>query len=271
MIPCQKPLALDCATPAQSTYDQCLCCETQPVHMLNYALPKAACARLRDTCSIHLLDRRATRASTRRGGAAAWHAAHVWHAAAACCLVHLHHDRVHDALDLLLLRLELVLLSELVLVEPVQSLLHGLLNLFLVAVLELVLELLLVQRAPHREAIVLQAVLRLDFLLVGLVLCPVLFCLAHHAVDLRLRQPALLVRDRDLVRLARRLVLSRDVQDAIGVDVKGHLHLWDASGSGRDTVEMKFAEKIVVLRHGALAFEHLNQNARRSRRTPTTS
>merc|ERR1719408_1004867 len=106
---------------------------------------EAACARLRGDCSIHLLDRRATRTGTGRGGAAAWHAAHVWHAAAACCLVHLHHDRVHDALDLLLLRLELVLLSELVLVEPVQSLLNGALDLLLIAVLELALELLLVQ------------------------------------------------------------------------------------------------------------------------------
>merc|ERR1719443_2762828 len=89
--------------------------------------------------SVHLLDGRATRASARRG-CTTRHAAHVWHAAATSCLVHLHHDRIHDALDLLLLRLELVLLSELVLVEPVQSLLHGLLDLFLVAVLELVLE-----------------------------------------------------------------------------------------------------------------------------------
>merc|ERR1719378_633738 len=123
--------------------------------MLNDALRKAACGRLRCACSVHLLDRWATRAGTRRGGAAARHATHVRHAAATCCLVYLHYDRVHDALDFLLLRLEFVLLSKLVLVEPIQSLLHSLLDLFLIAVLELVLELLLVQSVPHREAIVL--------------------------------------------------------------------------------------------------------------------
>merc|ERR1712183_525843 len=99
-------------------------------------LPDAACTSLSKTPSalrlslaksrppnagsIHLLNRWATRASTRRG-CAAGHATHVWHAAAPRCLVHLHHYRVHDALALLLLPLDLILLSELVLVEPVQG------------------------------------------------------------------------------------------------------------------------------------------------------
>merc|ERR1719221_1878671 len=58
--------------------------------------------------------------------------------ATACRLVHLHHDRVHHALKLLLLGLELVLLRQLVLVEPIQRVLHGFLDLLLVSVLELV-------------------------------------------------------------------------------------------------------------------------------------
>merc|ERR1712113_75173 len=38
---------------------------------------------------------------------------------AAGSLVHLHHDRVHNAFKLLLLRLKLVLLCELILVQPI--------------------------------------------------------------------------------------------------------------------------------------------------------
>merc|ERR1719203_1326761 len=108
-------------------------------------------------CSIHLLDSRAT---TGWGCATPRHAAaHVWHVAAASrSLVHFHHDRVDDTLQLLLLRLEFVFLRQLVFVQPVKGLLHGLLNLLLVTLLELLLELLLIQRVAHREAVILQSV-----------------------------------------------------------------------------------------------------------------
>ena len=107
-----------------------------------------------------------------------------WHAAAPCGLVHLHHDGVHDALKLLLLGLELILLRELILVQPVQCLLHCGFDLLLVSRLELVLQLLLVEGVAHREAVVLQAVLGLDLLLVLLILSTELLSLLHHAVNL---------------------------------------------------------------------------------------
>merc|ERR1712151_380996 len=141
------------------------------------ALRNAAKSRPPKAGSIHLLNCWATRASARRG-CAARHATHVWHAAATRCLVHLHHYRVHHPLDLLLLRLELILLSELVLVEPVQGLLHRLLDLFFVAVFKFVLEFFLVQSVPHCEAVIFQAVFCLDLLLVGLIFCPVPHVLA---------------------------------------------------------------------------------------------
>lgn len=46
--------------------------------------------------------------------------------------------------------------------------------------------LLLLHRVAHLEAVVLQAVLRFDLRLVGFILGPELFCLLHHAIDLRL-------------------------------------------------------------------------------------
>merc|ERR1740117_40066 len=72
--------------------------------------------------------------------ATTWHST-FRHATTASCLVNLHHDWVHDTLKLLLLRLELILLSHLVLVEPVKCLLNCLLDLVLVVTLELLLEL----------------------------------------------------------------------------------------------------------------------------------
>merc|ERR1712187_1070607 len=109
--------------------------------------------------------------------AASWHASLGHTAAATSCLVHLHHDRVHDALELLLLGFELVLLGQLVLVEPVQCLLHGLFDLLLVSTLEFILELFFVQSIPHCEAVVLQAVLGLNLHPVRLILGPELLSL----------------------------------------------------------------------------------------------
>merc|ERR1719419_1630540 len=150
--------------------------------------------------SVHLLHSRAA-GTARRGTAtaAARHATFGHATAAARCLVDLHHDGVHDALEFLLLGLELVLLSQLVFVEPVKGVLHRLFNLFLVPALELVLELLLVEGVAHCETVILQAVLGLNLCLIRFILGPELLGLLHHAVDLGLREPALLIRDGDLV------------------------------------------------------------------------
>merc|ERR1711972_1227379 len=67
----------------------------------------------------------------------------LWHITSTTCrLVYLHHDRVHDTLNLLLLCLKLVLLRKLVLVKPIERVLHRLFDLLLVTRLELILELL---------------------------------------------------------------------------------------------------------------------------------
>merc|ERR1719221_1696118 len=119
---------------------------------------------LRSNCSVDLLNSWATGAGTRWGAThtSPGHAAFGHAATTARRLVDLHHDGVHNALELFLLSFELVLLRQLVLVEPVQAILHGLLDLLLVAILELILELLLVQGVAHREAIILKAILCLD-------------------------------------------------------------------------------------------------------------
>merc|ERR1712078_838512 len=89
-------------------------------------------ALLLTTSLIHLLNCWA--ASSWRSTAteaATWHST-FWHTTTTCCLVDLHHDRIHDTLQFLLLCFELILLSQLVLVQPIQSLLNSFFDLVLV-------------------------------------------------------------------------------------------------------------------------------------------
>merc|ERR1719253_1483900 len=176
---------------------------------------------------VNLLDGW-TAVAARSAHATTRHAA-FWHATATCCLVDLHHDWVDNAFQLLLFALELILLSKLVLVQPIKSFLHGLLNLVLVVAFELVLQLLFLEGVAHCKAIVLKTVFGLDLRLVLLILIAELLGLLHHAVDLSLRKTALLVRDSDLVGLTSRLVLRRHVENAIRINVEGDLDLWDST------------------------------------------
>ena len=63
-------------------------------------------------------------------------------------------------------------------------------------------------------------------------------------------------------RLTSSLVLCRDIQDAIGVNVKDNIDLRHASRSGRDATELKLAQQVVVLSAGALSLEYLDKHAR---------
>merc|ERR1719215_1709754 len=95
--------------------------------------PTAAAKNGESRCSIDLLHRGATGTWWGTTHASSRHTTLGHAATAARSLVDLHHDRVHSAFELLLLSLELVLLRKLVFVEPVQCLLHGLLDLLLAA------------------------------------------------------------------------------------------------------------------------------------------
>merc|ERR1712048_919147 len=89
--------------------------------------------------------------------------------ATTCSLIYFHHDRIDHTLNFFLLGFELIFFSQLIFVQPVQSLLHGLLNFFLVSIFKLVLQLLLIQSVSHCEAVVFQTVFGLYFYPVGLI------------------------------------------------------------------------------------------------------
>merc|ERR1712066_1124250 len=80
-----------------------------------------------------------------------------------CSLVHFHHDRIHDAFKLLLLRLKLVFFGQLILIKPIKRFLDCFLDFILVITLKLILEFLLLERVTHCETIIFQAILGFDF------------------------------------------------------------------------------------------------------------
>merc|ERR1740117_1496014 len=213
--------------------------------------------------SINLFDCWATSAAWRGAPITATRHATLRHATTATCsLVDFHHDWVHDTLNLLLLGLELILLGKLILVQPIQSLLNRLFNLIFVITLKFVLQFLLLQCVAHCETVVLQTILGLNFSFVLFILFAVLLCLIHHTVNLRLRQTPLLIGDGDLVGLACGFVLCRHIEDAICVDVEGHFDLRNPTWCRWDAIKMEFAQQVVVLGHGTLSLEHLDQNTR---------
>merc|ERR1719263_1988990 len=105
--------------------------------------------------SVDLLDSWATGSSTTCGTTHVWHAASRHAISTTSSLVDLHHDWIYNAFELLLLGLEFILLGQLVLVQPVKGFLDCLLNLVFVICLKFVLQLFLLQRVAHGEAIVL--------------------------------------------------------------------------------------------------------------------
>ena len=122
----------------------------------------------------------------------------------------------------------------------------------LVAGLDLLTE--LAERLLGRVDQAVRLVPRLDQLLALLILFGVLLGLLDHALDLFLVETAGSL-DADLLLLAGRLVLGRDVDDAVGVDVEGDLDLRHAARGGRDADEIELAEHLVIGRHLALALE----------------
>merc|ERR1719506_3090710 len=138
-------------------------------------------------------------------------------AAAGAALVVLLDDWGADALDLLLLLLDLLRVGLRVAREPVLPILDGIVDGLLLVLVHLLPEALVVagtlNRGLHRVDISVESVARVDALLRQLVLLRELLCFPDHLLDLLLRQATLVVRNRDLLRRARAFVLGADVED----------------------------------------------------------
>merc|ERR1711934_627888 len=149
--------------------------------------------------------------------------------AAGAALVVLLDDRGADALDLLLLLLDLLRVGLRVAREPVRAILDGIVDGLLLVLVHLLPEALVVagplKRGLHRVDVSVESVARVDALLGELVLFRELLRFPDHLLDLLLRQATLVVRDGNLLRSASALVLGADVEDAVRIDLEGNLNL----------------------------------------------
>merc|ERR550537_1407342 len=156
--------------------------------------------------------------------------------AASATLVVLRDDGRADALDLLLLLLDLLRLRLGVRIEPGLAVLDGVHDLLLLLVVQLLAQSLVVPGAlggvAHRMEVAVEGVLRVDPLLHLLVLVRVLLRLLDHLLDLVLREPALVVGDGDLLGLPGALVLRAHIQYAVRVNLEGDLDLGWPRGAG---------------------------------------
>ena len=72
----------------------------------------------------------------------------------------------------------------------------------------------------------------------------------------------LVIGDGDLVLLSCALIYSRNIEDAIGINVKSNLNLRDPTGCWRDACELELSKQVVVLGHGPFTFIHLSEYTR---------
>merc|ERR1711998_777545 len=193
-----------------------------------------------------------------------WHATrHATLRGTTSSLVHLGDDRVANSFEVFLHRLELLLLGMLSSLQPCSGLVDLGLDGFLVLLVDCCLEFLLVDGVLHGVAVRLEAILGVDLLLSCLVLVGKLLGLTHHALNVVLGQPALVVGDGNVGFLTRgTLVLGSHIEHTISIDVEGHLDLRNPTRGRGDPSKLELAKKVVVLGAGTLAFENLDEDTR---------
>ncbi|RMX76855.1 hypothetical protein D0869_10348 [Hortaea werneckii] len=143
----------------------------------------------------------------------------------------------------------------LVVVDPGDSLVDLGLELLLLASLNLLGDLLILDGVLERVGVGLEAVLGLDTGSLGLVLLLVLLGLSKHALDLLLGKTALVVGDDNLVGLASALLKGGDVHDSVGVKVEGDLNLRNTTRRRRDTSELELAHQVAASRDGGVTLD----------------
>ena len=118
--------------------------------------------------------------------------------------------------------------------------------------------LLVTQLVLERVSIALKLVPSLHLALQLGVLVRKLLCVVDHLLNVLGRQPVLVVGDGDLFLGASALVLGGHNQDAVGINLKGNLNLWNSPWCRGDVGEVELAKLVVILGHGPLSLEHLD-------------
>ncbi|CBI40968.3 unnamed protein product, partial [Vitis vinifera] len=142
--------------------------------------------------------------------------------------IHLCDNGIADALQLLHLVLKLICFCKLVTVQPLNGVLNSIFNFLLVCWRKLGTDFLIFDSVPHVVGVVLQSVLSLNLLFVLLVV----------------------------------LSSARDIQDAIGINVKANSDLRDTPESRRNAREFEFAQQVIVPGSCSPTLINLDQDTR---------
>ena len=64
--------------------------------------------------------------------------------------------------------------------------------------------------------------------------------------------------DTNALLLARGFVFSHDMQHAVGIDVECHFDLRHTARCGRNSIQMEFAKRSIVVGHRTFTLQHIN-------------
>mmetsp|Transcript_8976 Transcript_8976/g.17567 ORF Transcript_8976/g.17567 Transcript_8976/m.17567 type:complete len:472 (-) Transcript_8976:710-2125(-) len=178
-------------------------------------------------------------------------------------LVELSHDWVRDRLKFLFLLIVVILFGGGVFIKPLDHFIGSFLDGLLVFFGDLASELLLVVDLVFQGVSEsFKTVAGVDVLFVLLILLGVVLGLTNHALNFLLGETSLISSDGDRLRVSLSLVLSRDTDNTVSVDLEGDLNLRNATRGRRDAGEFEFTEENIVLGHGTLTLENLDENSR---------
>jgi hypothetical protein len=187
-------------------------------------------------------------------------------------LVNLGDNGVENFFEFLLFLLEFFSVGIGVRFDPLEGFFDKLLELALVTFVDLILKLFvpkelnfirgfLLDGLSDGITVVFEGVLGFDLLLDEFIFVLIFLSFLDHLFDVFLGESSLIVGDGDLVGLSGGLVDGGDVQDTVGVDIEGNFDLGNTSWCGWDAVEVEFTQQVVVLGHGSLTFEDLDQDS----------
>merc|ERR1719184_710066 len=179
-----------------------------------------------------------------------WHS--TWHSLSS--LIQLGNNGIADGFHFFLFVSEFVLLGQLVAVQPTKSIVTLADDTLPFILRNLVLQLLVIKSRLHVETVRFKPVLRRNAFLLLFILSLELLSIIDHLLNVFFGQSTLIIGDSDLILLSSRLISSRNVQDAICVDVKGDLNLRDSSGSGRDSSQIELTQVMIILSHSSFSF-----------------
>ncbi|KAI5414768.1 hypothetical protein KIW84_040292 [Lathyrus oleraceus] len=184
------------------------------------------------------------------------------HISTSTTLIHLSNNRITNPFQLLLLILKLLHFTQLIPFQPLNSLLHSLLNLLSIIITQLPTNLVILNSIPHIVSIILKRILSFHFPLHLFILCLILLCIFHHLLYLFLTQPPFIICYSYLVLHASCFIFRRNIQYPIRINIKTNINLWHTSRSWWYTSEFKFPKKIIILCSRTFTFKNLNQNTR---------